>query len=68
MNHGRLLIRAIDPQLIGREVTIAFEDGGFAPQSLQHCTIETLARIEITHAQVNVIDQSPAMEFHVSSP
>ena len=51
-------VGTIDPQLIDAEILRALAYGGIFPQSGKDGSIEALARLEITHAQVDVIDES----------
>jgi hypothetical protein len=56
----RLLVR--DEELVGPEVILRFS----ADRNLQYVEnglVETLARREILHDELDVVDQSPAMQF-----
>lgn len=52
----------IDPQLIGKEVTVPLDEGNL--EGRERRLVEALGRIEIVYFQVEVIDQPPAMNFH----
>src|SRR5687768_1362510 len=59
-----IALRLVDEELIGIKETRAFDDDVRQTEARKHGAIEALARLQVGHMQVDVIEQSAAMEFH----